>query len=332
MTAKETFLRLKKYTLFISLITGTLIFCAFHFLSFLNPLKPAVHSLTHYSLPVLIFLILFFSYCKIDISQMKPKWWDLELVAFQVLVSLAAGLYLFYNPDSPSIVEIEGFIVCVSTPTAAAAAAITGKLGGNISAVTTFTIISNFAAALTIPLIFPLFSSNLTGSFLYQFWLLLNKIFLMIVLPLFVALFVKFFMKKLHHFIITKLNEAAFYLWAFNLIVVFGQAISNFVNSSEPSSTLWILALIGLFCTIIQFGIGKLFGQLEKQRISAGQGLGQKNMVFGLWVCLTYLSPSAAIAPGCYIFWQNIVNAAQLWWRERCIAKAKVAGEKIYQE
>ncbi|MBO6258279.1 MAG: hypothetical protein J6M93_02940 [Succinivibrio sp.] len=332
MTVKETFQRLKKYTLFISLITGTLIFCAFHFLSFLNPLKPAVHAFTHFSLPVLIFLILFFSYCKINISQMKPKWWDLELVAFQVLVSLAAGLYLFYNPQSSAVVEIEGFIVCISTPTAAAAAAITGKLGGNISAVTTYTILSNFAAALSIPLIFPLFSSSLDGSFVYQFFMLLNKIFLMIVLPLFAALFVKFFLKRIHHFIITRLSEASFYLWAFNLIVVFGQAISNFVNSSESSATLWILALIGLFCTIIQFGIGKLCGQFEKQRISAGQGLGQKNMVFGLWVALTYLSPSAAIAPGCYIFWQNIVNAAQLWWRERYLAKAKESGRKIYQE
>ncbi len=84
--------------------------------------------------------------------------------------------------------------------------------------------------------------------------------------------------------------------------------------------------------TIMQFALAKGIGQFGHQRISAGQALGQKNMVFGLWVTLTYLTPTVAIIPGTYIIWQNIVNAWQMWYRERNLRRWEKNGEQVYQE
>ena len=51
--------------------------------------------------------------------------------------------------------------------------------------------------------------------------------------------------------------------------------------------------------------------------ISAGQALGQKNTIVGIWLTITFLNPLAAVAPGAYVLWQNVVNAWQLWYKRK---------------
>jgi BASS family bile acid:Na+ symporter len=63
--------------------------------------------------------------------------------------------------------------------------------------------------------------------------------------------------------------------------------------------------------------LGKLVGAHYDDSISAGQALGQKNTVVGIWLTLTFLNPYAAIAPCAYVVWQNIINAVQLWAKEK---------------
>lgn len=80
----------------------------------------------------------------------------------------------------------------------------------------------------------------------------------------------------------------------------------------------WLLALLlllPLVVTIAQFAIGKAVGRPFGASISAGQALGQKNTVVGIWLTLTFLNPLAAVAPGAYVIWQNMVNAWQLWYK-----------------
>ncbi len=321
----------RRYLLFFAIGTGALVFLAFHYLSFMAPLKPAAFWVRQSGTPIIIFFILFFAFCRIDFKQMRPRFWHFELVAFQALVAAAPALWLSHHPDSAYSIEIQGFIACIITPTAAAAAVITGKLGGNDSSVTTYIVMSNITAAIVIPLTFPLISDKIGGSFISEFMLIMSKVFPMIVLPLLCAIFAKFFMKKLHAYVAAR-KDWSLYMWAGALTVISSQAIANLVNSKESSATLWLLALVSLFCCAMQFSLGKLFGQLEGQRISAGQGLGQKNMVFGLWVSLAFLSPTASIAPGCYILWQNVVNAAQLAYKPRRDARYKALGKPLYQE
>ena len=47
-------------------------------------------------------------------------------------------------------------------------------------------------------------------------------------------------------------------------------------------------------------------------KVSGGQGLGQKNTVLAVWLALAYMHPIASIAPAAYIAWQNIINSWQL--------------------
>ena len=51
--------------------------------------------------------------------------------------------------------------------------------------------------------------------------------------------------------------------------------------------------------------------------MSAGQAMGQKNTVVGIWIALMFLDPLAALAPGAYVIWQNLVNAWQIWYKEK---------------
>ena len=51
--------------------------------------------------------------------------------------------------------------------------------------------------------------------------------------------------------------------------------------------------------------------------VSGGQAMGQKNTILGIWLTVTYLNPTAAIAPCAYVVWQNLVNAWQLWCKEK---------------
>jgi bile acid:Na+ symporter, BASS family len=67
----------------------------------------------------------------------------------------------------------------------------------------------------------------------------------------------------------------------------------------------------------IVFAIGKAVGRHYDASISAGQALGQKNTIVGIWLTLTFLNPLAAVAPGAYVVWQNLVNGWQLWYKEK---------------
>ena len=92
------------------------------------------------------------------------------------------------------------------------------------------------------------------------------------------------------------------------------------------------MALVSMICSICMFALGKLIGQFEKQRISSGQALGQKNNLFGIWVAVSFLDPTTSILSGGLILWQNVINAYQMWYRERLVNKSKAQGVEPYQE
>lgn len=203
-------------------------------------------------------------------------------------------------------------MVCFICPTAAAAAVVTGKLGGSEASLTTYTILSNILAAVVIPLAFPLVEVSAEGDFLVQFFKILAKVFPLLILPLFCAWFVRTCLPRVQRFIVTYLKDAAFYMWCFNLIIVVGQALRSMVNSEESWAVKSELALAGLLVCALLFALGKGIGAHYGESISAGQALGQKNTVFAIWVTYMYLSPVVTLAPGSYIIWQNLFNSWQI--------------------
>ncbi len=323
---------LRKYLLPIAIGLGAAIYFAFHTLEFLSPVKSPLRQISGYVIPSLIFAMLYISFCKADPKLMKPRRWHIYLVLFQILSSLLLTLWLYFDEDLSFKVEIEGAIACLICPTATAAAVVGGKLGGSESSMTAYTLMSNLAGAVSIPAIFSIIATTSEYSFFEEFAIILGKVFPMLVLPLFLALLTRYFAKPLHVIMVTKCKDVAFYLWGLCLMSVTATVCSNIVNSAETAGTIWLLSVAAMATCALQFGLGKLVGNREGQRISAGQGLGQKNMVFGIWISYTFLSPAAAIAPGCYMLWQNLVNGVQLAYKESFDKKREKKGLPPYQE
>lgn len=307
----------RNWSLPLGIGTGAVVYAAFHFLAFLNPLKPAAQVISEHLIPVLLFVMLFFTFCKISPKDMKVRPWHLWLCAFQIIACAAIAVPLHFFPDFAYKELAEGAMVCFVCPTATAAAVITGKLGGNESSLTTYTIISNIVAAVVIPALFPLVENHSQMTFIAQAGVILGKVFPLLICPLIAAMAVRYLLPRLHAAIIRHCGSVAFYLWAFSLVMVIGQALRSVVNSHLSAGMLWMLAGTGLFACVLQFVAGKAIGGHYGDRISAGQGLGQKNTVFAIWVSVAYLSPVVSIAPSGYILWQNIINSWQLWRKRR---------------
>ena len=106
-------------------------------------------------------------------------------------------------------------------------------------------------------------------------------------------------------------------MWGFNLSIVMGLTMHNILTARLDGMTMALLLLLPLAVTFILFGIGKAVGKRYDDSVSGGQALGQKNTIVGIWLTITYLNPTAAIAPCAYVIWQNSVNSWQLWCKEK---------------
>lgn len=199
---------------------------------------------------------------------------------------------------------------------ATAAAVITGKLGRSASSLTTYTLLSNILAAIAVPLIFPLVEPHADITFFTAFLKILGKVFPLLLFPFFLALFFRYVLPKVHHFLLG-FHDLAFYLWGMALAIVTGQTVKSLMTSDVPGSVQILIALAGFITCALQFYLGKRIGTIYKDRISAGQALGQKNTVLAIWMAYTYLDPVSSVGPGSYVLWQNIFNSWQLWKKRK---------------
>lgn len=142
---------LKNWTLPTGMACGILIFLTFHFLHWLDPIKPAVQATAEFLMPTVLFIMLFATFCKVNPREMRITGWHLWLVAFQLLSCLAIAMFLHFVPGFRHALLAEGLMICLVCPTAGAAAVITGKLGGSETSLTTYTILSNLAATYSTP-------------------------------------------------------------------------------------------------------------------------------------------------------------------------------------
>lgn len=305
---------IKNWTLPIAMFVGTLVYLMFAKWSILAPVKPYVHSFVSFITPWLIFSQLLLTFCKVNLNELKPKRWHLWLLMIQGFSCiLVAGVLLLVPMGELAKGIGEGMMVCLICPTATAAAVITGKLGGNAATLTTYTLLSNLLGATMVPLVFPLVEPHEGLTFWNAFLKILGKVFPLLLSPFFIALFLKYFAKSIHRWLMER-SSLAFYIWAFALALVMGQTARSLFNGETSS---WLVAFGGLFTCAVQFLLGKRIGSAYNDRISAGQALGQKNTVLAIWMAATYLHPLATIAPGSYVLWQNIVNSYQLWKRQK---------------
>lgn len=289
---------LKNWTLPIAMLVGAVGYPLFICLSFLTP--------------YLIFTMLLLTFCKVFPRDLKLRPLHVWLLLIQIIGALAAYLLLFRFDK----IVAEGVMVCIICPTATAAAVITSKLGGSAASLTTYTLLANIGAAIAVPILFPLVEVHPDVSFLEAFFVILSKVFPLLICPFLAAWLLSKFLPKIHRKLLSY-HELAFYLWAVSLAIVTAQTLYSLLNDPADGFTEIMIAVGALAACCLQFFFGKTIGSIYNDRISGGQALGQKNTILAIWMAHTYLNPLSAVAPGSYVLWQNIINSWQLWKKRK---------------
>lgn len=306
----------KRWTLLCSLIVGTVVYLTFSEIPALSPFGDWAEPKMVSIMPVVIFVILYLTFCKMKVNEMKPRTWHFILQIIRTLLSaLFAALAIMTNDPATKIV-LEGAFVCFICPTAAAAAVVTDKLGGSIGSMTIYILIANCFTSIIIPGLFPLIERGAGLTFTTAFLLVLRRVLTVLVMPLVCAFLSRRYLPQWVERL-KKLSNLPFYLWSFNLSIVMGITVKSIVHASVSGGVLMLLIILPLFICLFQFMVGKAVGHRWGDSITAGQALGQKNTVVGIWLTITSLNPYAVVAPCAYVIWQNIVNAIQLYYKER---------------
>lgn len=307
----------RKFALPCSLVLGALGYLIFANVPFLQPLGDAVGPRLVELMPVVLFALLYVTFCKIEIKEMKPKAWHfvLQLIRTSLALLMVIAICLFGKNYETKVI-LEGAFICFICPTAAAVAVVTEKLGGSIGSLTTYTVIANIFTMIIIPSLFPMVEKGADVSFLYMSMMVFRNVTTVLVVPLLLALLSRKFLPR---FVdkVKSVKDLGFYMWCFNLTILMGETLRNFLHATVSDWILALLLIVPLAVCLVQFAIGKAVGRHWDASISAGQALGQKNTIVGIWLTLTFLNPLAAVAPGAYVVWQNLVNGWQLWYKEK---------------
>lgn len=307
---------LKNWTLPVSMISGALAYYICRQLPLSYEVKFDILTVIEVLQPVLLFLMLFVAFCKIKPTDLKPHRWHLWLLLTQCLLFAAACAALWLYPSTGLRVIIEGFMLAIICPTATACAVVTQKLGGDSASTTSYTIIINMVVALLCPLLLPVAHPQEGLTFFPAFMVIIHKVFPLLIVPLFLAWFVRYLMPSFHKRIVAT-KDLAFYMWAVSLAIAIAVTCKALAHSHESMWNVGGIAVVTLVACLFQFSFGKWIGSHYGKKMEAGQALGQKNTVFIIWLGYTFLSPITAAAGGFYSVWHNLVNSWQLYKKRK---------------
>lgn len=262
---------------------GFAVYFLFHYIPWLAPLKALANGANDYIMPFFIFVMLFTTFCKVNPREICIKRWHMVMILFQLVCSLAVAVPTHYFPDSPYRVAVQGALVSLIAPTGTAAAVIAGRLGGNKTTLTIYTIVSNLVAAIMIPAVFPLMEIHSAGSFMEQFLLILRHVFPLLICPFLVAWALREFMPKLHSLVVKFCESLTFYLWGISLIIAIGLTLRSVENNHFYPHVLLLLAVSGLIVCAWQFGTGKLVSKHYHDYINCGQSLVKRLCRTTIW-------------------------------------------------
>ena len=304
---------LKDWTLPVAIATGTVCYLTFYYMPQLDELGNTLSPIIDTVFPISVFLTLLVTFCKVNFHEMRPHRWHTGILMAQLLlVAMIVGICLSLRDCPDSKLIWEAILTCVIGPSAAAAPVVVGKLGGNISTMTTYTLLSSFFSALMIPLVFPILEQTVHVAFFDAFLIILEKVSMVLLLPLVLGWLMQHYVKGICARIAAMPN-LSFYCWAFSLSITSGITVKNIVHSNASLLLLMIIALSTFILCWVQFYIGRGIGKRLGEEINCGQALFQKNTALSIWVAYMYLHPVASIGAGCYVLWQNIINSFELW-------------------
>lgn len=311
----------KDWTLPVAIAVGSAAYLTFYWIPSLDALGDSLVPVFDFIFPLSVFLTLLTTFCKVDFHQMRPHRWHAGVLAAQLLlvtvVSLVCWMLDSNSSTSPLTDKLlwEALLTCIIGPSASAAPVVVGKLGGNISTMTTYTLLSALVSALLIPLVFPLLEQTAHVDFLSAFFIILYKVAIVLLLPLILGWLVQHYLPHVQRRIAAMPN-LSFYCWSVSLAITTGITVRNIVHSNAAVTLLLSIAAATLLLCFAQFAIGRTIGRHLGEEINAGQALFQKNTAMSIWVAYMYLNPVSSVGAGCYVLWQNIINSVELWQKQ----------------
>ena len=256
------------------------------------------------STPFFIFSMLFCTFCRVNVRDMKPSWLHLWLMVVQIVGTVA--IYYLLRPFGDTVAQ--GGMICALAPMAMGAVVIAGMLGANIATMATHSLVCNIVIAFIAP---PLLSAWGDGSCTVME--ILARVAPLLIAPFVVAQLCRWVTPKVAGWIGSH-ALISFYLWLLSLIVIMGKTTKFIIdNCTEHLTTEIVLAVVALIVCLAQFGIGRYLGRRYGDEAAGGQALGQKNTVMAIWLAQSFLNPLSCVAPTAYIVWQNLVNSYQIY-------------------
>ena len=297
---KKLLRALKQWTLLIAIVVGAVGHSFFSQFTWLAPW--------------LLASMLLLTFCNISPRDLRFHPLHLILMSLQIVMSL--GLYALTLPWHPAIAQ--GVCMAALTPTATAAAIITGMLGGSVAFLAAYAFLSNLAIVVLAPLVLPLIA---TGQIDTPFLETMSNVFMRVgptmLFPLLAAWLIQYAAPKVNA-VLLRWGILAYYLWAGMLVILMGGTFEQLLKPGEKDYQLEIfLALTGIAVCTANFILGKSIGSRFHRRIAGGQALAQKNIILPMWLTFQYLDPIASVSLAAYSIFQNIVNAAQIWLKGR---------------
>lgn len=263
---------IKEWMLPIAMLTGASIYLIYYIMP--EPVHragPLLSGTVSILQPLLIFSMLFLTFCRIEPKDLKPHRWHWWLLLIQGGLFTALGLLAvwvmkaFPGAYHDKVVLIESAMLCLICPTATAAAVVTRKLGGDVAGITTYTVLINLVTAVLVPLIVPLLHPMDGMNFWTAFSMIVAKIFPLLILPCMAAWLIRYLAPKLHRKLLGY-PDLAFYLWAIALTFAITVTTKSIVHSTMSIGLLLMMALISLVCCAFQFAMGRFIGSRYRPR------------------------------------------------------------------
>lgn len=321
---KYTFKKIfRDWALIISMIVGVCTYLIYRDIPSIHSAGPILETIAKTVQPIMLFMMLFVSFSKIEARQMRPHKWMLWLLLAQTLCFIGIIALIYFVPDIPLRLGWEAFMLCMICPTATACAVITAKLGGNIASVVTYTVIINLAVSLLIPLFVPLIHPIQGLTFSTAFSKIIAKVFPLLISPCLLAWIVRYLFPKFHKFVLG-LTNLPFYLWLISLSIAMLMSTRAIYHSDRGAIVLIEIGIASLLSCVFQFWFGRKIGKKYGCHISSAQALGQKNTVFAIWLGYTFLDPVVSVAGGIYSIWHNSYNTYQMYKRRKSKEEAEL--------
>lgn len=272
----------------------------------LGILLPQAHVLSP-ALPFMIGLMMFLSFVGKVPPQQHGYTFKIEVKAFLASLGMLAvlwGVVEFFK--LPREVLLGGAIICLCPP-ANAAPAMAKVLGGNPVLALKIFLSGNIIACFSIPLIYG-YLTGADASFTEVAMKIFNSIQPIISIPLAIALGLRAFYPELADKAV-RFQKYTLLVWTISVFLILAKASYDIREMGFAelwnSGKLSMLALVALILCIVQFTVGWFSD--KKHPIESSQSMGQKNTTLVIWISSLYAGPVAAIAPTCYVIWQNLV-------------------------